>query len=133
MSRHMIVNKVSKKDLMYSRMHRHGMRLKKIFNLSDDPIVLCKKLRRIEVAAGRIAVDYCNGKLTCEQWEAESDLILLRVRKIIGQGLPGAVFVNGDPRGYALKIDSDVVHDKNLDIHRDFGGYGILAPDYSDE
>jgi hypothetical protein len=43
------------------------------------------------------------------------------------------VFVNGDPRGYALKIQDEYVSENSLDIHRDMGGYGILAPDLSDD
>ena len=34
------------------------------------------------------------------------------------------VFVNGDARGYALKLKSEFIKDKT--IHRDWGGYGIL-------
>ena len=43
------------------------------------------------------------------------------------------VFINGDPRGYALKIDDkyqDRLH--KVGIHRDWGGYGIIAPDFSE-
>ena len=39
-----------------------------------------------------------------------------------------AFFVNNDPRGYALKLKSEFVIDKK--IHRDMGGYGIIAPDF---
>ncbi len=35
-------------------------------------------------------------------------------------------FINRDPRGYALKLD---VPGERLEMHRDFGGYYILAPD----
>ena len=39
------------------------------------------------------------------------------------------VFLNGDPRGYALKIRDEYVRAHDLAIHRDWGGYGILAPE----
>lgn len=39
------------------------------------------------------------------------------------------VFINRDPRGYALKIDDVWTHNKQARIYRDFGGYGILAPE----
>lgn len=41
------------------------------------------------------------------------------------------VFVNGDPRGYTLKID-DKYKDKmhKAGVYRDWGGYGIIAPDF---
>jgi len=40
------------------------------------------------------------------------------------------VFFNSDPRGYALKIKDDYTRD--ITIYRDWGGYGILAPDFSE-
>jgi hypothetical protein len=40
-----------------------------------------------------------------------------------------AVFVNQDPRGYALKIDDEYMRAHSLDLERDGGEYGILAPD----
>ncbi len=50
------------------------------------------------------------------------------------------VFVNRDARGYALKINdewlnqqrsrADTVH--KAVIHRDWGGYGIIAPDFAE-
>ena len=39
------------------------------------------------------------------------------------------VFINRDPRGYALKIDDVWMHNKQPRLFRDFGGYGILAPE----
>lgn len=39
------------------------------------------------------------------------------------------VWFNGDPRGYALKVD---LRDGET-LHRDWGGYGIIAPDLSDD
>ena len=35
-------------------------------------------------------------------------------------------FINSDPRGYALKLRLE--ENESRQIHRDFGGYGILAP-----
>ena len=49
-------------------------------------------------------------------------------RKLPFKKIP--VFVNGDPRGYALKIDDSYVKKFNLKIERDWGGYGIIAPDF---
>ena len=39
------------------------------------------------------------------------------------------LFVNGDARGYALKIMDSYVMERRLDIYKDWGGYGIIAPD----
>lgn len=42
------------------------------------------------------------------------------------------VFVNRDPRGYALKISDEWMQQHNATLHRDWGGYGIIAPDLSE-
>lgn len=55
------------------------------------------------------------------------------------------IFVNRDPRGYALKIDEAWVREYSNNnpppsaanhavcrLHRDWGGYGIIAPDLTD-
>jgi len=40
------------------------------------------------------------------------------------------VVINRDPRGYALKIEDEWFKDHDVRIHKDWGGYGILAPDF---
>jgi len=123
--------KVSEKVTMYRRIEKHGNDLKIIFNLEGDPIVLCKKLHRLEAKAHQLATDYCNGDITSEQWEGASEGMLERLDKIlnfVNQHIP--VFVNSDARGYTFKIKDKYVTEHNLDIHRDWGGYGIIAPDF---
>ena len=42
------------------------------------------------------------------------------------------VFINLDPRGYALKIDDEWMREHKQPLghlHQDWGGYGILAPE----
>jgi hypothetical protein len=39
------------------------------------------------------------------------------------------VIINRDPRGFALKIDCDWPGLNDYTIHKDMGGYGILAPE----
>lgn len=39
------------------------------------------------------------------------------------------VYINLDPRGYVLKIDEGYMQENKLDLYRDMGGYGIIAPD----
>lgn len=52
------------------------------------------------------------------------------------------VFLNRDPRGYALKIDDQWIRDRatristngeTYPLHTDWGGYGIIAPDLSED
>lgn len=106
---------------------------------------LWRKLCKIERKASSGAVAYCNGA-TCHTahtltstkqrlvwnfnadenaWESFSQWIEAKVAKVFG-GVPQGFFVNGDPRGYALKLDNEKVTIPD-GMHKDFGGYGILA------
>ena len=92
-------------------------------------------LRRIEAREHRRAEAECNGVQYWSQngkeydlWTDESteqlDAIAARdVARILGY-IPAGFFVNGDPRGYALKVEAEY----RGDLPQDFGGYGILAP-----
>jgi hypothetical protein len=84
-------------------------------------------LRAIENEANRNAVLYCNGDIDGPQYEARKWNTIARVSGLQHGNLPAGFFVNGDPRGYALKIESDNLPEG---IHKDWGGYGILAPEF---
>ena len=123
---------MNKHDRMYIAIANNGNALIEFFNLpNQDPVVLSKKLFRLEYKAHGLAEDYCNGKIETEDWEGISDKILASLEKIIGKKNMNKVFFNGDPRGYALKI-YDKYRDKiyKAGITSDFGGYGIIAPDF---
>ena len=83
-----------------------------------------RKLRRIELAVSQAALRLSMTGLP----DGEQDRIRMwatsKVTEIFGRPLPG-FFVNWDPRGYALKL-----HEKSVpfDLHTDWGGYQILAP-----
>ena len=118
---------------MYERIKQHGNRLLKIFPDATikDPIALCKKIKRIDTKMHRIAELYCNGDCLMDQWELFEASALKNLDNILGfkaTGIP--VFINGDPRGYALKIEDSYIRDHDIDIYRDWGGYGILAPEF---
>lgn len=49
--------------------------------------------------------------------------------KIRNRGPLVPVFLNQDPRGYALKIKDNYVRLHGLNIYKDWGGYGIIAPE----
>jgi len=122
---------MNKKELLYQRINEHGDNLNKIFHSDIDNISLCKKLFRLENKGNRFATDYCNGDMENEDFEKQKDKILKLVDKILNftkQNIP--VFFNSDPRGYALKIEDEYIRINNIAIHRDWGGYGILAPDF---
>jgi hypothetical protein len=124
---------MNKHEKMYQQIEKHGNDLKVIFNLDADAVKLCKKVYSLELKAHKLATDYCNGEngVDSENWEEKSDAILDKVDKVLNfraQNIP--VFVNGDARGYALKIEDEYVRTHNLQIHKDWGGYGILAPEF---
>tara|TARA_R100001443_G_scaffold91570_1_gene98216 strand:+ start:525 stop:872 length:348 start_codon:yes stop_codon:yes gene_type:complete len=101
-----------------------------MFNLDRDidPVKLCKRLLRLETKAHRLAVDFCNGDIDQLEWDKKADQILTKVETILNN--KKVLFLNGDARGYALKIDDEYLKNNNFNIHRDWGGYGIIAPDF---
>ena len=112
----------------------HGENLLAIFpNAKEqDPLKLCKKLRRIETAASKNAEDYCNELIDCDQWSTSAADYKRNVIDLLGfpEGMDYCpVMVNGDPRGYALKLDDKLTRALWHNICQDMGGYGILAPD----
>ena len=129
---------MNKKDKLYSRITKHGQDLKAVFNLDQDidPVKLCKRLLRLENKAHKLAVDFCNGVIDQLEWDQKADQILTKVETILkvptGRGIINkkVLFLNGDARGYALKIDDEYLKNNNFNIHRDMGGYGIIAPDF---
>jgi hypothetical protein len=84
---------------------------------------ILEKLYRLEAQAHRLTVIECN---TGEDQDAKLDKIKDKVQKL----LPNAktLFINGDPRGYALKLKADEA--KELNMYTDFGSYGILCPEF---
>tara|TARA_R100001440_G_scaffold21961_2_gene35830 strand:+ start:28 stop:411 length:384 start_codon:yes stop_codon:yes gene_type:complete len=122
----------TQKQKMYQRIEKHGEDLKTIFKLSTDvdSIKLCKQLFRLENKAHRLAEDDYNGLNV----EKEVEKVFKSISKILNlKNLNDfKIFFNNDPRGYALKIDDEFVRENKLEIHRDWGGNGILAPDFSD-
>jgi len=98
------------------------------------------ELRLIERRTHKWAEDMCNFDLYADMTEEEEDRaregrekrILRRVHLILldsEEKIP--IEINFDPRGYALKIDNEWMKaNQNIDFFRDWGGYGIIAPDF---
>jgi hypothetical protein len=126
---------------MYGRIGKHGRALVTAFPDSPhagDPVKLCKLLRRVECAENRRACQECNGEVNSD--DAKDEAALAKVRHLLGiseeKGREIGLFLNGDPRGYTLKLSDDWVRgynsaldDGTLRLQTDWGGYGILAPD----
>lgn len=84
-----------------------------------------KFLQSIERKAHKWAEDSCNYEIS-ERTEARRNAIIERdIKRVFGGVLPLGFFINGDPRGYALKIDPEKGDVEGLE--RDWGGYGILS------
>ena len=127
---------MKKKERQLEQIQRHGEQLNAIFNTGLEPVQLCKKLRRLELKANRIATDWCNGEngIDSENIDSFIDPIIQSVHKILNSnGNHGKMPIkfNGDARGYALKISDEIVRERKLQIYTDWGGYGILAPEFN--
>lgn len=106
-----------------------------------------RKLRRIESAAHDAATAQCNGERygsqpyredpeelpdgACGEWDNFCDYVRAEVVKVFGGIVPAGFHFNQDPRGYALKLDSDKATIPQ-GMETDWGGYGLLAAEIND-
>lgn len=139
---------MTKKERMNEAIKEHGKKLNAIFNTQFDDVQLSKKLHRLEIKAHRATTNLLNtntlhlselnrytGYDVKQSIEDEIDTffdaILRSVYKALGEKAKDLVFINFDARGYALKIRDTKMKELKINIYSDFGGYGILAPDFS--
>ena len=137
---------------MYAAIEQHGKNLLALFPNAKikEPVALCKALRRLEAKAHKAAENWCNGvpgpngetvQGVLDYWHAEGERQAEKAVELLGAAAPGnediGIIFNGDARGYALKI-SAVEHDfcglpetvECRAVYKDWGGYGIIAPDF---
>lgn len=108
-----------------------------------------RTLRTLENRAHRNAELYCGSSyhdgvtnrwidlsIDSEEYERRQERIIEQVKALFNGELPTGFFINGDPRGYALKINAGneagmTYHPEYIPegMHTDWGGYGILAPE----
>ena len=126
-----------RKTKLYELITIHGERVKKFFNMpaSTDPIALCKRLRRLEVQAQRVQDVHAQGEYEISAIK-EAGLMcklkdLLMPDSTPEEFLNKKIFLNTDQRGYALKISDEVV--KGHEFARDWGDFGIIAPDLRED
>ena len=120
----------TKTEGMQARIRENGERVKTWAPLPADvdPAALSKGMYRVEQWAHREAERACNGDMGGESFDTFSAKVGATVRRRLLRILPREaverIFLNWDPRGYALKTK----HNAGA-LYRDWGGYGILAPD----
>lgn len=166
-----------------SKIEEHGRNLLAVFPdaTERDPVKLCKRLRRLEGEAAKIALRLCNGpeypegkadellgkilgkvnallgnvrheyqpktgqRCTCKRGverdncaACEGTGLCIDFAAIRGRHKPARdlvpIFINRDPRGYALKVNDEWQREqkkagKPYIGHEDWGGYGIIAPE----
>lgn len=89
-------------------------------------LALWRQLRRIETWFTVYSERYCNGDIDTDGFEQVKNQARNRLSRVFGGRIPDGVFLNSDPRGYALKLDNEKVQiPQGMDT--DWGGYGILA------
>jgi hypothetical protein len=97
-----------------------------------QPKTISNKLRAIERRANNDAMKYANGEIETGEWDAISEKYYNEVQALFNGNLQG-LKINSDCRGYALKIESEYIAPSGLygaiGLNRDWGGYGLLAPE----
>jgi hypothetical protein len=109
-------------------MEGHGQRLNQVFGTPYEPLEIYEKLRRIELKLKRLNTDYCNGVIQEADYDSACAKLEAKVVALLGQNHP--IYLNRDPRGYALKIRDSYMKAHNLDLPTDWGGYGLIAPEF---
>lgn len=105
---------------------RHCDALAKLAGGGDGEAIY-RSLRRIEARAHRQAERECNGELSERESATLDTRTKAQVAKLFNGETPAGFFINGDPRGYALKLKSEF---RPEGLSQDLGGYGILAPKF---
>lgn len=123
---------MNKKQRMNQEILRHSFRLCEYFGIEESPyplLSLAKALRRMENKVHRLAEQHCNGEIE-DMPDYEDKLNKLLVKYGATKNVD-TVFINQDPRGYTLKIKSKDEGNTEEFYCRDWGGYGILAPEFT--
>lgn len=88
--------------------------------------------RRVHAFAERL----CNEDIPESTENRQLKKFMDEATELFGGELPTGFFINLDPRGYALKLD-DTAYSRDPEAsdympitYRDWGGFGILAPEW---
>lgn len=120
----MATNKASMKS--YART-KHWVQLKELGYIGAS----MAQINAIERRAHQLAENICNIPMSEATRNRREQTILDQVTHVFGGELPKGFYLNLDPRGYALKLDNEVFAAGTMPIsYIDWGGYGILAPEF---
>lgn len=137
--------KTDKTAIKQALEHRRAAHHAALFTLAGPKnkktgLQIWRALRKVEHVAHAAATAYCNGDAFtlagtrydfrssgCDAFDAlKRDHIRPAVARAFGGRIPEGFFVNGDPRGYALKIRAEHAP---AGMATDWGRNGILAAD----
>ena len=115
-------------------MEKKGKALKRFEHIKKlQSIGLCVDfvdLKKLEKRGQKLAEDCCNFlSMESVAFQRRETRLINDIKKAFGGTLPEGFMLNLDPRGYALKIDFEG-NTNLLNIETDFGGFGILCPDF---
>ena len=121
------------REEMYAKIEQHAEHLASVFpSATKSGVELCKALFRLENKMHNMATDSCNGIINDTVYDKAEAAALRQVNNLLKPGTI-KIFVNGDPRGFALKINYEQsVEMRDIPFYRDFGGYMIIAPKFSE-
>ena len=109
-------------------LQRHLDNLIPILGVDASEIkVVYKQLKDLEHKGHKASEDHCN----LADYDIDPILNLVRDRlKVLIKNKETLknIHLNTDPRGYFLKISDEYTRKANLNIERDWGGYGLLCP-----
>jgi hypothetical protein len=123
------MNQLDRRAIMLNHRQRHIEQLQALGYIYSN----MNAIKMLETAVSALNVDECNGDITDYKAQVLAKKYTDRAKRLFGGKLPKGFMINGDPRGYALKLDNeayDVKHPNDLPInYQDWGGYMILAPE----
>jgi hypothetical protein len=116
---------------MYTKRQRKWNHVKELYALGLKRGKF-NRLIEIEHKAAKLAGDACNClSMESPQYNLRHKEIINDLQILFGTILPKGLFINGDPRGYSLKIrteDNGEYPNRKIS-YTDWGGYGILVPE----
>jgi hypothetical protein len=122
----------------FTKQERRQKHIEALARLFEKTFLETKRVYQNLILIERIgrgaAESYCNGTIDSDAYDSILNNIKERIRRL---ELPNRIMLNihlnGDPRGYFLKLDDDFTRKEllNFEIEKDWGGYAILVPQFN--